>query len=612
VRSVHLKLTISIFLIAATILVYWQLTRHDFVTFDDITYVTENSYIQSGLTMEGISWSFTTFRGANWHPVTWLSHMLDCQLFGLNPGMHHMTSLFFHIANTILLFLIIGKMTGSLWRSAFVAALFALHPLHVESVAWVAERKDVLSTLFWMLTLWAYVRYVELPSLIRYLPILLFFILGFMAKSMIVTLPFVLLLLDYWPLGRLQLPSPEKRGKLKPPKLSSFRLIAEKIPLLIFVALLSIVTLLAEGRAVQSLDNFQLMARISNALVSYVTYIRMMFWPAGLAVFYPYPQTIPIWKALGAGLMLICLTGIFIKAARTRPHLFVGWFWYLGTLVPVIGLVQVGNQAMADRYTYIPLIGLFIMIAWGIPDVLERWRYRQIALWISAGLLLSALTVCTWLQVRHWKNTISLFTHALNVTANNYLAHSSLGARLMDKGRHNEALKHYYEALRIKPQYPLAHYNLANAKSAEGEYEAAIEHFLEVVRLEPKDAKAHYNLGVLLARKGDFSAAVKHYTKALSIRPNDAKTHNNLAVVLVNLGKFDEAVRRLSYAVRVNPNDAVLHYNLGVVLSHLDKLEDAIREFRAALRIRPDYPMARHQLELALKQHENVSFTSQE
>ena len=623
-RSAHLELTISIFLIAATIVAYWQLTSHDFVTLDDITYVTENPHVRTGLTLGGVSWSFTTFHGANWHPLTWLSHMLDCRLFGLNPGMHHITNLLFHTANTLLLFLVLGRATGSLWRSAFVAGLFALHPLHVESVAWVAERKDVLSTFFWMLTLWAYVRYVELPCLIRYLLILLFFILGLMTKPMLVTLPFVLLLMDYWPLGRMRLGQSLKELGSDTHESKPVQLLWEKIPLFALTGISTVVTFFAESRGgIPSLDILTLNTRISNAFVSYVSYIGKMLWPDGLAVFYPYPQTIPMWKALGAGLMLLCLTVIFIKTARTRPYLFVGWFWYVGTLIPVVGLVQVGNQAMADRYTYIPLIGLFIMIAWGIPDVLERWRYRQIALRVSAGLLFSALTVCTWLQVRHWKDSVSLFNHALNVTANNYLAHNHLGIGLMDKGRHNEAMGHFRKALRIKPDYARAHNNLGIALNREGKYEEAIGHYSKALEIRANNWLAHYNLGISLSRQGRMEAAIRHYSealkgrphhplvhhgigvalasrgrldeavdhylKALLVKPDFADAHNKLGIALKRQGKYEEAISHYSKAIQINPHDPVTHYNLGLVLAHQVRLEAAIKHYSEAIRLKPDF-----------------------
>ena len=522
--SRYLKLLICLILVLPTLGVYWEVRNFDFVTFDDYTYVAENPNVQSGLSKSGLVWAFTRSHASNWHPVTWLSHMLDCQFFGLNSGMHHLNNLIFHTANTLLLFLVLGRMTGALWRSAFVSALFALHPLHVESVAWVAERKDVLSTLFWMLTMWAYVRYSERPSPTRYLLIFPFFILGLMSKPMLVTLPFVLLLMDYWPLGRLQSTLPEKGGKLKTPKLAVLRLIAEKIPLFVLVALLSVVTFLAQEEAVQSLDNFHLKARIANGLVSYAAYIRKMFWPNDLSIFYPYPQTLQLWLATASGFFLITMTILFVKMGKRRPFILVGWLWYLGTLFPVIGLVQVGTHAMADRYTYIPLIGLFIMIAWGIPDLLGNWLYRKQVLRISAGLLLVILAVCTWLQVRYWKDSIVLFTHAIDVTDDNWMAHNNIGFPLVQQGRNIEAIAHFSKAVRIKPDYAEAHVNLANSYGLEGRFEEAKQHFFDAIRINPDLADAYMNLGVIFARQGNLDKAINHFAAALRVNPDDATT----------------------------------------------------------------------------------------
>jgi len=522
--SRYLKLLICLILVLPTLGVYWEVRNFDFVTFDDYTYVAENPNVQSGLSKSGLVWAFTRSHASNWHPVTWLSHMLDCQFFGLNSGMHHLNNLIFHTANTLLLFLVLGRMTGALWRSAFVSALFALHPLHVESVAWVAERKDVLSTLFWMLTMWAYVRYSERPSPTRYLLIFPFFILGLMSKPMLVTLPFVLLLMDYWPLGRLQSTLPEKGGKLKTPKLAVLRLIAEKIPLFVLVALLSVVTFLAQEEAVQSLDNFHLKARIANGLVSYAAYIRKMFWPNDLSIFYPYPQTLQLWQATASGFFLITMTILFVRMGKRRPFILVGWLWYLGTLFPVIGLVQVGTHAMADRYTYIPLIGLFIMIAWGIPDLLGNWLYRKQVLRISAGLLLVILAVCTWLQVRYWKDSIALFTHAIDVTDDNWMAHNNIGFPLVQQGRNIEAIAHFSEAVRIKPDYAEAHVNLANSYGLEGRFEEAKQHFFDAIRINPDLADAYMNLGVIFARQGNLDKAINHFAAALRVNPDDATT----------------------------------------------------------------------------------------
>lgn len=396
--------------------------------------------------------------------MTWLSHMLDCELYGIRPAGHHLTNVFLHIVNTLLLFLILKRMTGTLWQSAFVAALFAVHPLHVESVAWVSERKDVLSTFFWFLTMLAYVRYVQCPGFSRYLLVVLSFALGLMAKPMLVTLPFLLLLMDYWPIGRFQFGRSDDHGSTTPRRSvnanrrsQTFRLVWEKAPLLALSAVSSIVTFLvqqSEG-ALAPIASFPLKVRIANALVSYGAYIGKMVWHGHLAVPYAHPGMVPVWKFAGAGLLLLSISGLVIRLARQHPYLATGWLWYLGTLVPVIGLVQVGAQAMADRYTYIPLIGLFIMVGWGVPRLLKRWPYRRIMLLVTAGLLLLTLMVCTRIQVGYWRNSVTLFEHAIRVTADNYLAHVTLGIALYQEGRLDEAVVHFSEALRINSMQSL-------------------------------------------------------------------------------------------------------------------------------------------------------------
>jgi len=531
-RFIYLKSIICLALIVAILSVYWQVTGNQFVTFDDYTYVAGNPNVRAGLTKQSLIWSFTKFHSGNWHPITWISHMFDCEMFGLKPGMHHLTNLIFHIANTLLIFLVFGKMTGALWRSAVVAALFAFHPLHVESVAWVAERKDVLSTFLWMLTMWAYIRYSGRPSLARYILILIFFILGLMSKPMLVSLPFVMLLMDYWPLGRLQSRLPEKEVRLKLTRLPLFRLILEKIPLFALAAVISIVAFFAQGEAVQPIEDCPAGLRMANALVSYVIYIRKMFWPNDLSVFYPYPQTIPFWQVAGSGLFIISLSVLFFKMAQKRPYAAVGWFWYLGTLVPVIGLVQVGNQAMADRYTYIPLIGLFMIIGWGIPDLLGKWTQRKYGNAISAGLLILVLCVCTWLQIRHWKDSIALFSHAIDVTDDNWMAHNNIGFPLVQQGRNSDAIAHFSEAVRIKPDYAEAHVNLANTYGLQRRFEEAIRHFSEALKIKPDFVDAHINLGVISGRRGNLDKAISHFEAVLRINPDDIRARQNLEYAL--------------------------------------------------------------------------------
>jgi tetratricopeptide (TPR) repeat protein len=564
---------ICLVLTAATLLVYWQLMNYEFINYDDNVYVTDNLHVQEGLSHETVTWAFTTTRAANWHPLTWLSHMLDCQLYGLDSAGHHLTSLIFHLANTILLFLALRLTTRAPWQSAFVAALFALHPLHVESVAWVAERKDVLAALFWMLTMLAYVHYVQRPGVSRYLLIVLSFALGLMAKPMLVTLPFVLLLLDFWPLGRFQpgsLPGfiqPQARtsqasNSAKSPK---SKLIWEKVPLIVLAAISSIVTFFAQQQkaAISTLEVVSLKLRLANGLVSYLAYIKKMIWPQGLAVFYPHlGKSLPSWQSVGAGLLLVAVSIVVLRGARRYPYVLVGWLWYLGTLVPVIGLVQVGEQAMADRYTYVPLVGLFIIIAWGVADIVKGWQHRRIVTAISAAVVLSSLMMSNWLQVRHWKDSVALFKHTLKVTSNNYVAHYTLGNALALQGNLLEAIANYNEALRIKPSYAEAHHNLGNALSLQGSVEEAVAHYNEALRIKPNYAEAHRNLGVNLDQQGKHEEAIKHYAEALRVSPNDAQSHNNLGVALAEQGRLAEATVHFSEAVRIKPDFTEAQRNL--------------------------------------------------
>ena len=601
---------VCLFLIVITLAVFWQVRNHEFVSYDDDVYVIENPHVQAGLSLEGFIWASSTTRAANWHPLTWLSHMLDCQLFGLNPSGHHLTNLLLHLANTLLLFVVLNRMTSALWRSAFVAALFALHPLHVESVVWVAERKDVLSTLFWLLTMWGYIWYVERPRLTRYLLTLLAFTLGLMTKPMLVTMPCVLLLLDYWPLKRFQHSqpggdTPATTGTFEEQGTPFLRLLLEKTPFFALTAASSIVTFLAQrsGGAVSALNVYPVKIRIANGLVSYVSYIGQMVWPRGLAVFYPHPGTrLPVWHAVGAGLLLACISIAVIRAARRHPYLAVGWFWYLGTLVPVIGLVQVGAQAMADRYTYVPLIGLFIMIAWGAPDLLAKWTYRRITLAISAGVVLLILMICTRVQVSHWRNNFELFGHALNVTKNNYVAHNSMGNVLMQQGKIEEAIGHFSAALRINSNSVETYNNLGVALLRQGKVDEAIIQYTKALQFKSDYAETYNNLGVALVRRGELDKAVAHYLTALKLEPNYEEPHNNLGNLLAQQGRLEDAIAHYNAALQIRANYAEAHNNLGVAHARQGKLDKAIANFSEALRLEPDYVQARTNLEIALQE----------
>jgi len=611
---------IVFFLVAAAAAVFWQVLGHGFVYHDDDVYVYENPHVQAGLTGESITWAFTTGWGANWHPLTWLSHMLDCQLHGVNPGAHHVTNLLFHVANTVLLFVLLRRMTADSWRSAFVAALFALHPLHVESVAWVAERKDVLSTLFWLLTMLAYVRYAEKPGLRRYVPVAVLFALGLMAKPMLVTLPFVLLLLDYWPLGRVERELQGAGTKLR----ACWRLVREKLPLLVIATASSIVTFLVQrgGGALESLG-LSFRVRAMSAMVSYVAYIGKMLWPQRLAAIYPHPgDSIPVWQVAGAVLLLVCVSAAVVRSARRRPHLVVGWFWYLGTLVPVIGFVQVGYHGMADRYTYVPLIGLFIMVAWGVPELVAKWRHRRFALAVSALAVLSALMVGTWFQVGYWRDSVTLFEHAISVTSDNaaarthlgmvhlqqerldeareqfakavlispeqYAGWSNLGVVMRRQGKLEESVACFSEALRIKPDFAAAHNNLGMALSVQGKLDAAVAHYRQALDIEEDYVVAHCNLGRSLLAKGALEEAAAHFSEAAQLDPGCAEAYGGLGSMLLNQGKTDEAVEQLSEALRIDPDNVDAHHNLGVALLIQGDNEAAAASFAEVLRVKPE------------------------
>jgi tetratricopeptide (TPR) repeat protein len=532
------RLIICLLLCMATLFAYIQVKDFSFIAFDDNEYVTGNPIVKEGLTWKGVNWAFSETHAHNWHPITWLSHMLDCQVFGLKAGWHHLVNLFFHVANTLLLFLILYRMTKTLWQSAFVAGLFALHPLHVESVAWVAERKDVLSTLFWMLTIGAYVHYVERPGYKRYLSVLAFFLVGLMSKPMLVTLPFVLLLLDYWPLKRLQTakagariaattPQPAHRAKRKQklqqqPTKSNVStqsiwpfillLLKEKIPLFILAVLLCFVTVYAQHRLVKPMELYPLDGRIANALISYVSYIGKMLWPVKLSYFYPYSGVALFsWQVVSAALALMVTTYMTIRAAKRFPYLVVGWLWYLGTLIPVIGLVQVGNQAMADRYTYVPFIGLFIMLAWGTFEAIQRWKNPRVIVSIYAATVLAACFFATWIQVGTWRNSETVYTHAIQVNENNYIAYNSRGVDYFSLGNYNQAIGDFDRAIEIYPQYETAYNGRGAAYCGIGNYNQAIRDFDRAIEIDPQYASAYHNRGNAHGSLGAYNRAIEDF-----------------------------------------------------------------------------------------------------
>ncbi len=594
----RLKSLIGVALIAVTLTVYWPVQNFEFVDLDDDVYVTDNPHVQSGFTRESLIWSFTATISTQWQPLTWLSHMVDYELYGLNPRGHHFTNLLFHIANVVILFLVLSRMFSNLWLSGFIAMLFAIHPLRVESVAWVAERKDVLCAFFWILSIWAYLYYVEGGGIKRYLTVLLFFVAGLTAKPMIVTFPFVLLLIDYWPLGRFQFRSAQGFANLQPRKLESpkrststnFHLLLEKVPFFILSILLGFLTLLAakSTAALKTIESYPIGMRASNALISYINYIGKTIWPHPLACFYPYPDNIPLWQAFGAGFLLLGISIFAIRSVRKHPYFLVGWLWYLLTLAPVIGLIQTGDQAMADRFTYVPQIGLFFIIVTGSSVLIARWRHHKAILFVSAGLLIAICSLATRFQIRHWQNSTRLFEHAIQVTSNNYLAHNNLGAVLADRERYEEAILHYVEALRIKPNYADAHYNLGNALAKQGQVEEAIGHYKAALRIKPHDVEIRSKLGVLLAGQKRYPEAVALFEETLRINPEYADAHNNIGVVLSEQGHYQEAINQFREALRLKPNFAEAHFSLCIAYLVTGRQDLALEEYKTLRAINPD------------------------
>jgi protein O-mannosyl-transferase len=624
------KIGVSIFLIALVWIVFGGTLGHDFVNYDDKTYVYGNSLVSAGITPHGLIQAFVDIQTGNWHPLTVISHMLDCQLYGLKAGGHHFTNVLLHTIAVLLLFLVLCDMTGvsrgvagigdagrdqrsqlqrqsGLWRSASVAAVFAIHPLRVESVAWVAERKDVLSAVFFLLTLGAYVRYVRMPSIGRYVTMSILFACGLMSKPMLVTVPIVLLLLDYWPLERSPAfakgqpakvggsprrirPSAEQKAEVRHGESVPWRirsqqiktrswsmLVAEKIPLFALSIVSCVVTFLVQERSAGSIAQLPLTLRIENAVVSYVTYIWQMLWPANLAVFYPHPEDqLAIWQVCLAAAFLIAITVLVFALRKTRPYLLIGWLWYLLMLVPVIGIVEVGLQGHADRYTYLPQIGLYLAITWLVADLWVSLRYRTEILIAGAVIVIAALSACAWKQTTYWRNGETLWTRTLAVTKDNDVAHTNFGMLLTDRGQLDDALSHFQSALEIRsssahPHYDLSlaliHGDIGNALARKGELDEAIVHLRKAVELQPDYADAHYNLGTALFQKAQLDEAIAQWQIALSIHPNDAGTHTSLGNALVQKGLLRDAIAHYRSALEFSPDSVLPLNNLAWLLS---------------------------------------------
>jgi tetratricopeptide (TPR) repeat protein len=625
---------LAVLLALLTIALYWPAMHHDFVNYDDDVYVTSNVQVQKGLTLENVRWAFINPVDGNWHPVTMLSHELDCQLYGLKPWGHHLTDILLHALNTVLVFLLLQLMTGARWRSALVAALFGAHPLHVESVAWVAERKDVLSTFFGLLALIFYVRHVQksevksqksesnflisspfLRSPFYWLS-LFFFALGLMSKPMLVTWPCVMLLLDYWPLRRI--------SDLRFPISDWKRLLLEKVPFFLFSAAASVVTFLVQkrGGAVMTTQAFPMGSRVENALISYGRYLEKLFWPTDLAILYPHVAHWPLMAVAASVLLLYGMTALFFRGRKRYPFLLMGWLWFLGTLVPVIGLVQVGEQSMADRYTYIPSLGVLVLVVWGAHELTKRWQHQETTLALAGSAAIVLCLAVTHKQLGYWQDSEALFQHTLKVTENNELAHNNLGLALLDKGQTDEAISQFQEAIRLnpdaaeihenlggallkrnqdgeainefqegvrlKPASAVAHNDLGNAFFSNGQTDEAMEQFQEAVRLAPDYADARVNLGVAFLRKGQTDEAKSQFEEAIRLRPNDANAHLNLGIALAKKGQVDEAISQFQQTILLKPDDADAHAALGNALFGQGRTSEALGQFQEAIRVSPD------------------------
>jgi tetratricopeptide (TPR) repeat protein len=582
-----------------TAALYWPITHDGFVDFDDSQYIIGNPHITSGLSWTNVVWAFKSGEAANWHPLTWMSHMIDCDLYGVNPGGHHLTNLLLHVANTLLLFFLLYQMTGATWRSFFVAAFFAWHPLHVESVAWASERKDTLSTFFWLLTLLAYAQFAKLSkvqspkSRVFYILALFLFALGLMSKPMVVTLPFVLLLLDFWPLKRIV------NCELR---FADFRnLLLEKIPFFILAAAASVVTFLVQrnGGAMAG-TNFGL--RLENVVLAYVRYISKLLWPQDLAIVYSFPREWPALLAAGAALLLLVWTALLLFRARQNPPLAVGWFWFLGTLVPVIGLVQVGAQSIADRYTYIPSIGFFIVVVWGACDLAQRWPQTGKFFPLAGIIALIGCLGVTSIQIGYWHDSEKLFLHAIGVTTDNYVAENCLGKVYEKAGRNDRALVLYENAVKIEPRYPQSQFNLALCLLAYGRTNEALEHLRIAARLEPHDPDIQYDLAIYFTQHGGTDDAARGFQAALADRPDFPEAQTAFGLLLVREKKFAEAIPHFAEVVRLKPSDAEARFNLGLALLDNHQPADAETQFAAEVKLTPRETKAHFRLAQALQQ----------
>lgn len=589
-------LWVCLALIALVFVPYAQVAGHEFLVCDDDDYVTANPQVQAGLTWEGMRWAFSTFHASNWHPLTWLSHMLDCQLFGLNPGPHHLVNVAFHAANAVLLFLALRMMTGALWRSAAVAALFALHPLRVESVAWVSERKDVLAGFFWMLTLLSYAWYARRPGAGRYALVIAALAVGLLSKQMLVTLPFVLLLLDVWPLGRVRL-----AGVLADYEEGSPRtwrsLVLEKVPLLAVVILMSVIAILSQGStgALRGMEEVSIAPRLANALISYLAYLWLMVWPVNLSPFYPHQAAVSsdlmvdlYLPAAGAALLLFGLTFLVLRNARSRPWLGVGWLWYLGTLVPVIGLVQIGAQARADRYTYLPMIGIGIAVVWSVGEWVARKPELRMPVVGIAALLGVGCIALTRAQAALWRTDVILFEHAVRARERNYFAYNQLGTAYHKRHEVRLAGESFAKAVQILPNYDFGNNNLGVYLMARGEYEQARECFERVLRVNAGFDSVYRNMAMLFRTQKRFTEALPYAERAVQLSADDAEARGELALTYAELGRDSDAERTYREALAIDPLDTANARNLGEFYAARGRLPEAATWLEQSLRNNPD------------------------
>lgn len=554
--------------------VYGQTIHFQFIYgFDDDLYIAQNERVQEGLNPSNIKWAFTTFYAANWHPVTWLSHMVDAQLFGMNSGKHHLTSVIIHLINAALLYWVLLYLTGSFWSALWVALIFAIHPLHVESVAQIAQRKDLASTFFGLTTIGAFAIYAKRSSYFYYVVSILLFLIGLMAKPMLVTIPVLLLLLDYWPLNRMSLKYGYGNFLYVGAAKRFSALLFEKTPFIILSLIFCVITIHAqgEGGAVRSLEAFPLMTRLSNAIVSTAMYLLNLLRPVNLTYFYPYPTTIPAWKIAISLTTVLGITVFAFLNANRRPYIIAGWLWFLIALLPVIGIVQVGGQSMADRYAYLPSIGIYIIIAWILSDIQEISRRYARYLCYGLSIWMTILMTSAWIQVGFWKDSLTLFQHALQITEDNYVTHYNVGVMLYNEGRIEDAGRHYSKAIRIHPNYAKAHNNLGAILAEAGKHEAAMKHYAKAIRLRPDFADAYANMGASLAKQGKNKRAIEYFQRALEVNPESASIFSNLAVAYYNSGNTNKAIESLKTAIQIDPQNEIARNNLRRIVNRADK-----------------------------------------